>query len=159
MMVISLMGGDWGCQECQVNLYSHPLHPVHPAGAGHPEQLKEVSVGLWGEELPLGAVAGVLGVDVIKVLTITGSDDPKLPMVVMAGGGGVSPLLEKFSRQAIASISTTSPSSGCSTLGLTFRKKGETVWGHRTPLDSADELESPLLPKNPSSQGGAEGSA
>ena len=99
------------------------------------------------------------GGDVTKVLTITGSGEPKLPMVVMAGGGVLSPLLEKFSRPAIASIYTTSPSSGCSTLGLTFRKKGEAEWGRRTPLDSVHELESPLLPPNPSSQCGAEGSA
>ena len=174
-MVISLVGGDWGVSGMSGKSIFSSSSSCPSRWGGAPRaaegglrralgrgaspgrtRLEEILGGQSG----LGAVAGVLGVDAIKVLTITGSDEPKLPMVVMAGGGGVSPLLEKSSRPAIASISTTSPSSSCSTLGLTFRKKGKTEWGRRTPLDSADELESPLLPPNPSSQcGGAEGSA
>lgn len=46
---------------------------------------------ILGEQSGLGAAAGVLGVEVRNVLTITGSGDPKLPMVAIAGGGVLIP--------------------------------------------------------------------
>lgn len=83
------------------------------------------------------------------------SEDPEAPailkldtvvLVTVCRGVWAPPsLVEKFSRQATASISISS--SSFSILCLTFLKKGEREWGRMAPLLLEDEsAESPLLP-------------
>ena len=117
---------------------------------------------ILGGRSGLGAAAGVVGVDVRNVLTITSdSADPegppilKLDTVVVTVWLGVCPppsRVEKFRRQATASISISS--SSLSRRCLTCLKKGETEWGRMIPRSLESEEE---LPPYPSSAGGAEG--
>ena len=119
---------------------------------------------ILGGRSGLGAAAGVVGVDVRNVLTITSdSADPEGPpilkldtVVVVTVWLGVcppSPRVEKFKRHATASISISS-SSSLSKRCLTCLKKGETEWGRMIPRSLESEEE---LPPYPSSAGGAEG--
>ena len=178
-IVISLTAGDWGVSGMSGNSISSGSScwggaPRAAEGGLQRALSRGVSTGrtrleaFLGGLYGLGAAAGVLGVEVLKVFTIIASgvfEAPgadQLPTVVMTGGLCPSrrSLVAKSSRQEIASMSTAASSSpSLPILALTFLMKGDFEWARTTPLDPPEDEDSPLLtPKPLSSEGGAEGS-
>ena len=110
-------------------------------GVSNGNTLRDTILGGWSGR---GAAAGVVGVDVLNVLTDT-SSSPNVVTVEISLR-----VLEKLTKADIAastSISSSSP------FNRTFLVKGETEWGRTTPLPFSPEV-------YPSSgNGGAEGCA
>ena len=100
-----------------------------------------------------GAAAGVVGVDVEKVLTVTLSELPESGGVKKLFTVEISFRVAKSSKVDMASKSICSSSSSSWVFILTFLTNGETEWVRTTPLPDSP------VESYPSAAGGAEGSA